>query len=410
MCQVRKSVSAGTARAVSPNTRIRANMMGVRISKAMLRRIGRDYVVSITFWMLLSFLIAWQSHNTVVNAMLPTPLRDLFMLFGVRYLTVALLTPPLVYIVEHWPIGASAPVRRTLAYLAGYVPFSLIFSVIRGCMLPPWLSETQSWGKRTPDMILEIAYGTFADILLLYIGIVIAAHTYFYFSLSRRQDFERLQLRQSLTQSELQALRIQLHPHFLFNTLQGISTLIDVDPATAKNVLRKLSILLRVALTHNGTDMVELADELKFLESYLDPEQLRLGSRLKSNVHVSPQTRNVLIPQLILQPLIENAIVHGIACSREGGWIDILATNTGERLEIRIRNSVGGQSEPGMGVGIANVKARLKHLYVDDASFEFVISEDSVACATLVVPALMGPTGQIASIGFPAGAQRICAS
>jgi two-component system LytT family sensor kinase len=366
-------------------------MTDVQVSKVTLKRIGRDYAVSIVFWMLLSFLVSWQSHHTVVNSLHPTPLRDLFLLFGARYLSVALLTPPLVYIVESWPIGASAPIRRSLAYLAGYLPFSLAFAVIRWCMLPPWVSETQSWAPRTPGAVLELVYGSFVDVPLLYIGILIAGHTHFYFSLSRQQEMERLQLRQSLTQSELQALKIQLHPHFLFNTLQGISTLIDVNPAVAQNALRKLSILLRVALAHSGSDLVELGVELRFLQSYLDLEQLRLGSRLRSDVRIPSHTRNALVPQLILQPLIENAIVHGVACSRDGGWIEVSVTTLGDRLDLRVRNSVAGQSERGLGLGIPNVKARLRHLYADDASFEFAINDDRVACATLVLPALNGP-------------------
>jgi two-component system, LytTR family, sensor kinase len=367
-------------------------MSGVQMSKATLKRIGRDYAVSIIFWMMLSFLVSWQTHHTVVDSLRPTPLRDLLLLFGARYLSVALLTPPLVYIVEYWPIGASAPIRRSLAYLAGYVPFSLAFAVIRWCILPPWVSQTQSWAHRTPGAVLGLAYGSFVDVPLLYIGILIAAHTYFYFSLSRQQEMERLELRQSLTQSELQALKTQLHPHFLFNTLQGISTLIDVNPSSAQHALRKLSTLLRVALAHSGSDLVELADELRFVESYLDLEQLRLGSRLRADVRIPVHTRNALVPQLILQPLIENAIVHGVACSRDGGWIEILGRHLGDRLELRVRNSVAGQSEPGMGLGIQNVKARLRHLYADDANFEFVINDDRVACATLVVPALTGPS------------------
>jgi hypothetical protein len=366
-------------------------MTGVQMLKASRKRIGRDYAVSIIFWLLLSFLVSWQTHYTVANSLRPTPLHDLFLLFGARYLSVALLTPPLIYIVEYWPIGASAPIRRSLTYLAGYMPFSLAFALIRWCILPPWASETQSWVPRTPRGILELAYGTFVDVPLLYIGILVAAHTYFYFSLSRQQEMERLQLHQSLTQSELQALKIQLHPHFLFNTLQGISTLIDVNPSTAKIALRQLSTLLRAALTHSGSDLIELAEELRFVESYLDLEQLRLGSRLISDVRIPPHTRNALVPQLILQPLIENAIVHGVACSREGGWIEILATNSGDRLQLCVRNSVSGQSERGLGLGIRNVKARLRHLYADDASFEFLINDDRVACATLVVPALTGP-------------------
>lgn len=367
-----------------------------------MKRIGRHYALSIAFWMSLSFLIAWQSHHTVINSVVPTPLRDVFLLFGVRYLTVALLTPPLIYIVERWPIPASAPVAGALAYAAGYVPFSLAFAVLRWCMLPPWISETQSWdwSRWTLQAIPEIFYGTFVDVILLYIGIVVAAHAYAYFSLSRRQEMERLQLRQSLAQSELQALKIQLHPHFLFNTLHGISTLIDVNPPTAKDALRKLSTLLRVALAHGGTDLVELAEEMRFLESYLDLEHLRLGARLRFEMQVSPPARNALVPQLILQPLIENAIVHGVACSREGGWIEISANPKGEQLELRVRNSVAGQSERGMGFGIPNVRARLQHLYADDASFEFAIDADDIACATLLVPMLAGPAARVSN-GVP---------
>lgn len=366
-------------------------MTGVPMLKASQRRIGRDYAVSIIFWMLLSFLVSWQTHHTVVDPLRPTPLRDLFLLFGARYLSVALLTPPLVYIVEYWPIGASAPVRRSLAYLAGYVPFTLAFAVIRWCMLPPWVSETQSWAPRTPGAVLELAYGSFVDVPLLYIGILVAAHTYFYFLLTRQQEMERLQLRQSLTVSELQALKTQLHPHFLFNTLQGISTLIEVKPSTAQTALRQLSTLLRVAVTHSGNELVELAEELRFLESYLDLERLRLGSRLRFDVRISPEIRGALVPQLILQPLIENAIVHGVACSRDGGWIEVLGKKLDDRLELRVRNSVAGQSERGLGLGIQNVRARLRHLYADDASLEFLIDHGRIACATLLVPALTGP-------------------
>ena len=126
--------------------------------------------------------------------------------------------------------------------------------------------------------------------------------------------------------SDLQSLRTQLHAHFLFNALQGISTLTDSDPGRAKAMILKLSELLRAALRYGDSDLVALGEELKSIEHYLDLEGMRLGDRLQVRWNVQPETRRMLVPQLILQPLVENAIVHGIACCRGGGWIQITAT------------------------------------------------------------------------------------
>jgi two-component system LytT family sensor kinase len=384
-CELTPPKTLCASRSSAP--KIRAKIVLVRASLP-LRRIGRDYVISIAFWLTLSLLIARQEYTFSAVEHLRISFREILILYGVRYLTVALLTPPLFYIVERWPINVPGAVRRTLAYLAGFVPFSIAFGVIRWCMLPPWLEQTQSWGPRDPYTLFLIIYDTFADVFLLYLGIAVAAHAYAYFYRSQRQEIERLELRQALAQSELQALKIQLHPHFLFNTLHGISTLIDTDKAAAKNMLVRLSTLLRSALKHGSSDLVPFREELEFLESYLDLEKMRLGKRLEVRWHISQETRDALVPQLILQPLVENAIVHGIACCREGGWVEIGSTRSGDALHIEIRNSIGGQGQAGLGLGLPNTHARLKYLYSDESTFDFQIHASGVAAANLTLPAL----------------------
>jgi sensor histidine kinase YesM len=149
----------------------------------------------------------------------------------------------------------------------------------------------------------------------------------------------------------------------------------------------KLSSLLRTALQHGNSDLITLQEEIKFLESYLDLEKMRLGSRLEVRWKISPETSEVLVPQMILQPLVENSILHGIACCREGGWLEIGSERADGMIEIQIRNSVGGKSQGGMGLGLKNTEARLKYLYSHEAAFSFALADAHVATATLIFPA-----------------------
>jgi sensor histidine kinase YesM len=258
---------------------------------------------------------------------------------------------------------------------------------IRWIVLPPWDSPAQRFGPRTFTGLIHSTY-IFADLIWDYFVILAAAHAYEYFTRARNQEVERAELQQALAASELQALKSQLQPHFLFNTLHGISTLIEADKARAKAMVLKLSNLLRTALQYGNSDLITLDEELKFAESYLDIEKMRLSGRLELRWKIQPNTRQLLIPQLILQPLVENAIVHGIACSREGGWLEITSRRSEGLIELNIRNSIRGKDQSGLGLGLRNTKVRLKYLYSDEALFSFVVGEDRVATATLLLPVL----------------------
>ena len=365
-----------------------ANMRKPSFSK---HQILGAYALSIVVWLSAAPLISWQMLMLERKEHLPVVYHDLLLVYGARYLTVALLTPPIFYFVNRWPVTGGTALRRSWAYVAGYVPFSLAFALIRWLLAPPWMEETLSFGPRTLDSLIQLTYGTFADVLFLYLSVVVCAHAYAYFVLGQRQEIERLELRQSLAQSELQTLRAQLHPHFLFNTLQGLSTLINTDRQTAQTMLFTLAELLRTVLKHGTADLVSVREELEFLKAYLYLERLRLGKRLEVRWRISPEVQDAFIPQLLLQPLIENAIVHGVSSSQRPGWVQIEAAILDERLHVEIRNSIGGVSQPGLGVGIANTRARLRYLYGDDASFEFEVVHGQAAAAHLTIPAFRTP-------------------
>lgn len=356
----------------------------------------RVYVFSIAFWMPVSVLVGWQEFVMDNAKHVQVSLSTELLIYSVRYLTIAFLTPPIFYCVIHWPLSG-LKLRRIGLYFCGYIAFSCAFALIRWALLPPWVDATNSWGPRSLERLLQLGYDTFADILLVYVGILIAAHAYSYLTRIQQQELARLRLHQLLAQSELQSLRAQFQPHFLFNALQGISTLIETNPLTAQRMLHTLASLLRAVLQHRTSDLVSFREEIVILRAYLDLEQMRLGSRLSISWRVAPEAEASLIPQLILQPLVENAIVHGVAPAREGGWISIEAHLREDRLLVEIRNSVAATSQRGMQLGLANVRARLAHLFADDAEFEFaLLSEGKVAIASLEVPAFVKSTENFA--------------
>jgi two-component system LytT family sensor kinase len=352
------------------------------------RQIVRAYLLSIAIWSALSLLTGWNYLIFDQSVNIHSTLTQMIFLAEARGLAFALLTPPIFYIVRRYSSGVRKHVRYLLAYCLGAGPFMVIYACIRWVILPPWSPSQLQFVSRGSAGPWAIVHDGFADIITNYFLIVVAAHAYDYLERMRKQELERSEFEQALAASELQALKMQLHPHFLFNTLHGISTLIDSDGASAKAMIVKLSSLLRMALQHSGSDLIPLQEELKFIGEYLDLETMRFGARLAVTRSIDPGTLPMLVPQLILQPLVENAIRHGIASSRENGWVEIESRRTDQGLELLVRNSVGDEKPRGAGLGLRNTEARLRHLYSDEARFSFEIRSDHTATAALFVPAL----------------------
>jgi two-component system, LytTR family, sensor kinase len=348
-------------------------------------RISRAYFWSVLFWMSLAFLAAGEDKVRIWERGLHTSYCTALLVDGAFLLTAALLTPPVFAIVHRYPI--SKPIR--FGRVAGYVLGSALYIVACVCinwiLLPPWNSPAQRFEPRSLHGLVTGFY-SFAVMIWNYIIVLAAAHAYEYFKRARDQELE---LQHALATSELQALKSQLHPHFLFNTLQGISALIDTEKERAKTMVLKVSSLLRAVLQYGTSDLITLDEELKLIEDYLALQKMRLENRLELSWDIHPDTRQLLLPQLIMQPLVENAILHGVACCRSGGWIQIMSRRAKGNLQIQIRNSVGGKGRAGIGLGMENTKARLKHLYADEAAFSFDLGSDGVANATLRLPAFV---------------------
>ncbi len=219
---------------------------------------------------------------------------------------------------------------------------------------------------------------------VLFLALAAAAHAVEYARRSGGQEAAELRLRAELSEAELQrtradlqALKMELNPHFLFNALHTVSSLMYEDPVRADEVLGRLGQLLRTALDEVGTQEVALAEELEFLRAYVDVERSRLGERLRVEWRVDSELLGACVPHLILQPMVENAIKHGIGATPRGGVLVVEAGRDGALLVLAVEDDGAGVVEDrgrgdgrmGPGVGVSNTRARLARLYGRAASF-----------------------------------------
>lgn len=212
---------------------------------------------------------------------------------------------------------------------------------------------------------------------------------------SRDAQMERETLRAQVAEQRLIALTGQLQPHFLFNTLQGISTLIHRDPAAADEMLAKLSDLLREVLRHRDHVLVSLDDEIRFTRTYLDISQIRFGNRLQFEILVPPALLHASVPLFILQPLVENALAHGIGPRAEGGQVAITASQRGDRLLLDVADDGAGidPAARGDGIGLRNTRERLLASYATDAAFTVGPAPGGWTVARLDLPFRVSPAG-----------------
>jgi len=187
-----------------------------------------------------------------------------------------------------------------------------------------------------------------------------------------------LELEKRLAQAKLQALQMQLNPHFLFNTLHSISSLMHKDVEAADTMITRLGDLLRAALAGAETQEVPLREELTLLELYLAVEQVRFGSRLSVKIDVAPDALEAQVPNLILQPLVENAIRHGIEPRARPGRIELRARRENGALTVVVSDDGAGligNAQIKEGIGLSNTRARLRELYGANHRFELLRSE-----------------------------------
>lgn len=207
---------------------------------------------------------------------------------------------------------------------------------------------------------------------------------------ARWSQLREAELASRMSVAELHMLRMQLNPHFLFNTLQAATILVHEDPHAAESVLQRLSELLRVALDDMRSLQVPLEQEITFLQHYVEIQKQRFRERLTVHFHTAPETLPIPVPTLLLQPLVENAIHHGIGIHKGSDVVEITSRREGQQLVLEIKNSASSLFEKspssGHGVGLKNTRARLEQMYGDQATVELQPLMPTGVCATVKLP------------------------
>lgn len=213
---------------------------------------------------------------------------------------------------------------------------------------------------------------------------------YFIYNYFERYN-KSLKLEASAREIELNNLKSQLNPHFIFNALNSIRALVDENPSKSKQAINQLSNILRNSLVSEKRGLTRFEDELKIVKDYLGLESIRFEERLRTEFHIDPISKEFLVPPLMIQTLVENGIKHGISKLTKGGVIQIQTQVVNDRLKIQIRNSgkyVNGARKHSTGLGLENTRQRLRLIYGDDASFRILTENNNFVLTEINIPHL----------------------
>jgi two-component system LytT family sensor kinase len=308
----------------------------------------------------------------------------------------AALTPFVFWLSSRFSIERS----RWVVHIPALLAIGVIISVIVYSGLAEvreQFFETAVGHRQTPTLfapLRDIGRFRFVNHFLVFMAVLIAgyARKYFIRDQMRIREANALGARAALLQvqladARLDALRMQLNPHFLFNTLHAIAALVERDPAGVRRMIARLSELLRLTMDSEAEHEVTLDQELSFLRRYIDIMEVRFQGRLRTSIDAGDETLEAFVPRLILQPIVENALEHGAARATGEGIVAITAHRRGDDLVITvINNGPGVEPAAATGVGLGNTRARLTELYGDAASFTLTSRSEGGATAEMIVP------------------------
>src|SRR6266852_4165055 len=338
------------------------------------------------------YLLAWAPLTAILIYVMAGP-------GGLGWLDAAFLVVPLCLIYEGvclsaWYSCKGAPIRSTpakrlfLIHTLAAAVMSILW-VQAAKLIAYLLSELHSFQgldqKFAPQAPLLFAAG-----FLMYSLAVASHYVILEIEESRAAQARALESSVFARDAELKALKAQINPHFLFNSLNSISALTSIDAARAREMCILLADFLRMTLGLGEKALVPLREELELLQRFLAIEKVRFGERLHVDTRVAMQAQSCLLPPLLLQPLVENAIIHGIATQPAGGTVRLTAECSGGRLHLSVENSVDPDAAPSRkgGLGLANVRQRLETRYGKEAALR-TAAEEEFFRVTISIPAEM---------------------
>ena len=326
---------------------------------------------------------SWYKHVTITFGLLMAA-------WGVQYFLLGVICWVLWWRFEWYVQNANA--RTMLTFI---LPLSLAVSVLEEMIwvaifpqLPLGMARMTFWHR----VVFELD-GELVDSLVLFWSVFFLLRGIGYYQLYREKEYAAVQLETQFANAQLRALRMQLNPHFLFNTMNSISSLMQTDIAAADKMLEQLSSLLRITLERGDVQLIPLSDEMEFIEMYLAMQDRRFTGRVRQEVSVEPDLYDALVPAMLLQPVVENAYSHGLSRLDRDGMISIDVRRQNAALTIRVINSGRGlhcpeytNGEGRKGVGLANVKDRLRLHYGSDQAFTIEELERGKVQVTLRLP------------------------
>jgi signal transduction histidine kinase len=307
------------------------------------------------------------------------------------WLMLGVLAPLALAMASWFPIGRISQLRAVLAHIGG----AMLFATIHFCAMAAFMAYRNSDWEALPRFLGKFST-SFVINMLTYMAIVGVWHAFTFYREARARELTASQLQTSLTQSRLVALRGQLNPHFLFNTLNAISTMaLKGEQENVVKTIGYLGELLRVSLDDHLAQEIPLSVELDILEHYLEIQRARFGDRLTMVYDVDAAALDGMVPSMLLQPLVENAIMHGIAAIPGPGTLTIRATRDDSTLVLDVCDSgpgmrieAGTTKGPGSGrgIGLSNTRARLEQLYQSAQSLQFSTNPGGGTRATVTIP------------------------
>ena len=350
------------------------------------------FVIATAFGISSTFQAYWLDRLSPHTHPMQNAALHLLALNLVYWYIPALLAPAIMAFALRYPFDRVHWPRRVALHVGAALSYSVIHTAVmmgvRFVLMhnePPEPDFPGWWTSSLLNYLTQLDW-----LLMTYLFLIGVAYALEYRRESEARALNASQLETRLVEAQLQSLQRQLHPHFLFNTLNTIAGLIRSDPDGADQMIDRLGDLLRMTLHKSSIQEVPLKEELDVLQKYVEIEQTRFGDRLNVEMHIPPEVLDAQVPSLLLQPLVENAIRHGIAPNARPGWLAVHAQREGDELVLQVRDSGDGLPPERLmalnrGVGLDNTRSRLEHLYHGRYQFTFSNLERGF-CVTIRIP------------------------
>jgi two-component system LytT family sensor kinase len=363
---------------------------GVQIGTWRGRLIRLAFILGI--WTLVGFFFASQSYFFFRRAKQPLPFLDALIWQMAASYVLAAATPLVLWLSARFRIEGRQRLRGVIIHVVVGTLVASALGVVHAIIDIAFYYGTT---YLSAPNVIRSAFAGLDKELIIYWLIVLISHASSYYKSYRESQLAASHLATQLAEAQLKALKMQLHPHFLFNTLHSISSLLSKDTEAARKMIAHLGDFLRLTLENSGDQEVDLLQELEFLKCYLEIERIRFNDRLTTYIDVDPKALNCQVPNLILQPIVENAIRHGIAPRSTPGRIEVKARLMDGLLRLNVIDNGPGipaGADPirllDKGIGVANTRARLIQIYGDHHRFELANDPKGGLNVTIEIPAV----------------------